>query len=120
MLATTLCLGAAPDVQAASIQIATLGADPLGRAGLEESVTGYVFERFGGALLLFVINAGVNALTRTPTTEVVIGSNSDAGELGATVLKPTAIWPTIKGEKGSPIRLFVARDLDFSPAGAVR
>jgi type IV secretory pathway VirB10-like protein len=104
----------------ASIQIASSGTDPLGRAGLEGTVDRHFFERFGGAVLLSVINAGVASLARAPSTQVVIGSNTDAAALGASVTSPTAISPTIKVPQGSPIRIFVARDLDFSPVGAAR
>ncbi len=104
----------------ASIQIASSGTDPLGRAGLEGSVDRHFFERFGGAVLLSVINAGVNSLARAPSTQVVIGSNTDAAALGASALQPTTISPTIKVPQGSAIRIFVARDLDFSPVGAAK
>ena len=104
----------------ASIQIASSGTDPLGRAGLEGTVDRHFFERFGGAVLLSVINAGVASLARAPSTQVVIGSNTDAASLGASALQPTTISPTIKVPQGSPIRIFVARDLDFSPVGAAK
>ena len=104
----------------ASIQIASSGTDPLGRAGLEGTVDRHFFERFGGAVLLSVINAGVASLARAPSTQVVIGSNTDAASLGASALQPTTIAPTIKVPQGSPIRIFVARDLDFSPVGAAK
>ena len=104
----------------ASIQIASSGTDPLGRAGLEGTVDRHFFERFGGAVLLSVINAGVTSLARAPSTQVVIGSNTDAAALGASVTSPTTISPTIKVPQGSPIRIFVARDLDFSPVGAAK
>ena len=104
----------------ASIQIASSGTDPLGRAGLEGTVDRHFFERFGGAVLLSVINTGVASLARTPSTQVVIGSNSEASALGASVTQPTAISPTIKVPQGTPIRIFVARDLDFSPVGGIK
>jgi type IV secretion system protein VirB10 len=104
----------------ASIQIASSGTDPLGRAGLEGSVNRHFFEQFGGAVMLSVINAGLNNLSRTPSTEVVIGSSTQATALGASALLPAAISPTIKVPQGAPIRIFVARDLDFSSVGAVK
>lgn len=104
----------------ASIQIASSGADALGRAGLEGTVDRHFFERFGGAVLLSVINAGVASLARAPSTQVVIGSSTEAVGLGAAAASPTTISPTIKVPQGSPIRIFVARDLDFSPVGAAK
>jgi type IV secretion system protein VirB10 len=103
----------------ASIQIGSSGTDPLGRAGLAGSVNRHFVEEFGGAVLLSVVSAGVSDLGRQPSTEVVIGSASQATSLAGSAFLPTAIPPTIKVPQGAPIRIFVARDLDFSPAGAV-
>ena len=103
----------------ASVQIGSSGTDQLGRAGLEGEVNRHFFQRFGGAILLSVINAGVTSLTRSPSTSVVIGSSSDASGLASSALSPSNISPTIKVAQGAPIRIFVARDLDFSPVGGV-
>lgn len=103
----------------ASIQIGSSGTDQLGRAGLEGEVNRHFFQRFGGAILLSVINAGITSLTRSPSTSVVIGSSSDATGLASSALSPTNISPTIRVAQGAPIRIFVARDLDFSPVGGV-
>jgi type IV secretion system protein VirB10 len=101
----------------ASIQLASSGTDPLGRAGLEGSVDRHFFQRFGGAILLSVLNAGVAAIGERPSTQVVIGSSQEATGLAAGALSPANISPTIKVPQGSPIRIFVARDLDFSTVG---
>jgi len=61
-----------------SIQIGSPATDPLGRAGLSGSVDNHFFERFSGAILLTVINAGATALAGTPSTEVVVGSTTSA------------------------------------------
>ena len=103
----------------ASIQIASSGADALGRAGMDGKVDRHFFQRFGGAILLSVVNGAVAGLSDRPSTQVVIGSSQEAAGLGA-VAQPANISPTIKVAQGSPIRIFVARDLDFSPVGAVR
>ncbi len=98
-----------------SIQIASSGTDPLGRAGLAGKVNTHFFQRFSGAILLSVIDAGVSNLSnRNNSTQVIIGSSSDAATASLAALLPTAIPPTIKVAQGAPIRIFVARDLDFS------
>lgn len=101
----------------ASIQIGSNGADELGRAGLAGKVDRHFFERFSGAALLSAITLGQAALTNGNSTQVVIGSSSDASSLAGSVgaLAPQNISPTIKVAQGTPIRVFVARDLDFSP-----
>jgi type IV secretion system protein VirB10 len=98
-----------------SIQIASSGTDPLGRAGLAGKVNTHFFERFSGAILLSVIDAGVeNLANRNNNTSIVIGSSGDAATASLSALVPAAIPPTIKVAQGAPIRIFVARDLDFS------
>ncbi|WP_426030010.1 type IV secretion system protein VirB10 [Caulobacter sp. DWP3-1-3b2] len=103
----------------ASIQIASSGADALGRAGMDGQVDRHFFQRFGGAILLSVVNGAVAGLSERASTQIVIGSSQDAASLGA-LAQPANISPTIKVPQGSPIRIFVARDLDFSPVGGVR
>jgi type IV secretion system protein VirB10 len=99
-----------------SIQIGSAGADDLGRAGMAGKVDRHFFEQFSGAILLTVLEGGLTALSNNPSTTVVVGSSSGGG-LGAaaSALTPQAIPPTIKVAQGSPIRIFVARDLDFTP-----
>lgn len=98
-----------------SIQIASSGTDPLGRAGLAGKVNTHFFQRFSGAILLSVLDAGVqNLANRTNSTSIVIGSSADAATASLSALIPAAIPPTIKVAQGAPIRIFVARDLDFS------
>lgn len=97
-----------------SIQIGSPAADSLGRAGLDGSVDRHFFERFTGSILLSVVNAGVASLFHGPSTQIVIGSSQEAAGLAATLAPPTSIPPTIKAPQGSPVRVFVARDLDFS------
>ncbi len=97
-----------------SIQIGSGGGDMLGRAGLAGKVDRHFFERFSGAVLLTVLNAAAYAAAGTPSTQVTIGSTAGSG--GATSgLLPTDIPPTIKVAQGTPIRIFVQRDLDFTP-----
>jgi type IV secretion system protein VirB10 len=99
-----------------SIQIGSGGGDTLGRAGLAGSVDNHFFQRFSGAVLLTVLNAAATAASGTPSTEVVVGSAAPtAGAAGAaSAFAPADIPPTIKVAQGAPVRIFVARDLDFT------
>ena len=97
-----------------SIQIGSSGTDPLGRAGLAGSVDRHFFQRFGGAILLTVVDIGVSsALAHDNSNSVYVGGSSDPTGL-ASQADLTNIPPTIKVPQGTPIRIFVARDLDFS------
>jgi type IV secretion system protein VirB10 len=94
----------------ASIQIASNGTDDLGRAGLTGQVDRKYLQRFGGAILTTVLQAGVAAVSQQPTTSISIGGVG--GAAGAPGLAaPSNISPTIKVPQGSPIRIFVGRDL---------
>ena len=103
----------------ASIQIGSSGTDPLGRAGLAGSVNRHFLQQFTNAILLSVIDVGIGSLARQPSTQVVIGSAQQATSLAGSTFLPTNIPPTIKVPQGTPIRIFVARDLDFSRTGGV-
>ena len=64
-----------------------------------------------------MIEAGSTSLATVPSTQVVIGSTTNSGVGGVSSLTAPTIPPTIKVPQGAPIRIFVARDLDFSSAG---
>lgn len=98
-----------------SIQIASPAADPLGRGGLEGKVDRHFFSRFGGSILMSVLNAGVAAVGNArSTSQIYIGTASQAANLAGTVMKSDQVSPTIQTPQGAPVTIFVARDLDFS------
>ena len=68
-------------------------------------------------MLLTVLNGAVTALAGNNSTTVVVGSSSEATGLASSVsaFTPASIPPTIKVAQGTPLRIFVARDLDFTP-----
>lgn len=98
-----------------SIQIASPAADPLGRGGVEGKVDRHFFSRFGGSILMSVLNAGVAAVGNArSTSQIYIGSASQAASMAGTVMKSDHVAPTIQTAQGAPVTIFVARDLDFS------
>lgn len=102
-----------------SVQIGSPGTDELGRGGLTGEVDRHFFTRFGGSILLSVLNAGIAAIGDGPTTTIAIGSPGQASAAAGAV-QPETIPPTIKVAQGESIRIFVARDLDFSAVGPAR
>ncbi len=103
----------------ASVQIASPGADTLGRGGLEGTTDSHFFRRFGGAILLSVISAGLGSLNNDDGAQIIISSSQDASRVAEIALqKQIDIPPTIEVPQGAPIRVFVTRDLDFSLVGA--
>jgi type IV secretion system protein VirB10 len=99
-----------------SIQIASPAADPLGRGGLEGKVDRHFFSRFGGSILMSVLNAGVAAVGNArSTSQIYIGTAAEAANLAGAVAKTDQkVSPTIQTTQGAPVTIFVARDLDFS------
>jgi len=106
-----------------SIDVDSPAADPQGRGGLTGEVDEHFFRRFGAAILLSVLSGGIDALASggNGNTAIVIGSPTQATQLASVALQKQIDIPvTIKVPQGEPIRVFVARDLDFStvePAG---
>lgn len=101
-----------------SIDIGSPGTDQLGRGGLEGETDTHFFERFGSAILLSVLGAGLNALSdlnNNNNTAIVIGSTQQASQVAAIALQKQIDIPvTIKVAQGTPLQVFVTRDLDFS------
>ncbi|HEX5776354.1 MAG TPA: TrbI/VirB10 family protein [Caulobacteraceae bacterium] len=96
-----------------SIDVGSPATDPLGRGGLEGETDTHFFQRFGGAILLSVMSAGIEAMRGGgDNTSIIIGSPEQAGRLAE--LAPKEIPVTVKVMQGSPLQVFVTRDLDFS------
>jgi type IV secretory pathway VirB10-like protein len=105
----------------ASIILASPGTDELGRGGLEGKVDRHFLRRFGGSVLLSLISAATAAATEKSDTQIIIaGSRGGADAAAVALQKEIDQPPTITVAQGAPIRIFVARDLDFSSLGAGR
>ncbi|HBK91778.1 MAG TPA: type VI secretion protein [Parvularcula sp.] len=98
-----------------AIKLSSPVTDGLGRAGLGGKVDRHFLERFGSAILLSIIGAGAEILaSESGDSAVVITSSAQAYGVAQTALQASVnIPPTIKIAQGSPIRIFVARDLIF-------
>jgi type IV secretory pathway VirB10-like protein len=92
-----------------SVQLASPGTDPLGRAGLDGRVDRHYLQRFGPSLLTTAITAALSGSNRS--NQLVIGTAQSAASSasGGDVIKPT-----VTVAQGTAIQVFVARDLDFS------
>lgn len=105
-----------------TIALASPAVDELGRAGVAGKVNRHFLRRFGGSILLSVLSGGLNAATAAATrgSAVVVSSSSQASGLAEQASKDLDIPPTIKTPQGAAIRIFVARDLDFTRVGPTR
>ena len=112
-----------------SVMINSPGTDPLGRAGLEGDVDTHFFQIFGAAVLLSVLDAGLDMGTEVVknqannSTNIGQGSFSGSGldRAGEMALQDSIrIQPTIHIDQGTRISIMVARDLDFEAVEMAR
>jgi type IV secretion system protein VirB10 len=92
----------------ASVAIASPATDFEGRSGLPGDVNSHFMKRFGSAMLLSVIGAA-GAIGNAGL--LITGSQSAAS---VAAQRDSQIPPTVRVRPGQPIRIFTARDLDFS------
>jgi type IV secretion system protein VirB10 len=104
------------------------GTDELGRGGLPGAVDNHFWERFGGALMLTLVQGGLDAATieaagngnnNSTSNEAAVGfvyaAQSNGQSVANTALQNTInIPPTLTKNQGDTVALIVAHDLDFS------
>jgi type IV secretion system protein VirB10 len=93
-----------------SVDLASPATGFDGAAGLAGKVESHFFQRFGSAMLLSVIG-GLSAIGSGGAGLVLGGGQSAAA---AAVNQGNNIGPTVRVRQGEPVRVFTARDLDFS------
>ncbi len=108
------------------ISLNSPGADELGRAGLPGEVDNHWWQRFGGALMLTLLQGSLNAGTALATNSgsgnnnqatmgFVYGAQSSGNQIANTALENSInIPPTLRKNQGDTVSVFVAQDLDFS------
>jgi len=102
-----------------SINLGSPAADQLGQAGLAGETNSHFLQRFGSAILFSVLTAGLqvaeNNSTNGNNASIVIGTSQQASSVaGIALQKDIDIPVTITVRQGTALRVFVARDLDFS------
>ena len=103
------------------INLDSPAADPLGHTGFDGEVQSHFWARLGGALLLSVVQgglqAGVAAVSPQGSTNINTGSiDSVAAE---SLRNSVNIRPTLTKNQGELVSIFVARDLDFNQVYSV-
>ncbi|MFN3620516.1 type IV secretion system protein VirB10 [Sphingorhabdus sp.] len=88
--------------------------DPLGRAGLGGKVDIHFLKRFGTAILLSVVESGMGLLQQGGNNVIVRSADDAKNVAGIALQRDINIPPTVKVAQGTAIRIFLARDLDFS------
>ncbi len=102
------------------------GADELGRAGLPGAVDNHWWDRFGGALMLTLVQGSLNAGTALAANSggsggseaglgFVYSAQSSGNQIANTALENSInIPPTLNKNQGDTVSVFVVQDLDFS------
>ncbi|HSG33586.1 MAG TPA: TrbI/VirB10 family protein, partial [Sphingomonadaceae bacterium] len=88
-----------------------------GMAGLPGEVNNHFFKRFGSAMLLSVVT-GLTTVATGGTAGIILAGGGQSAAAAA-VQQDSKIGPTVRVHVGAPIRVFTARDLDFSRAPAI-
>lgn len=105
----------------ATIDLSAPATDSLGRGGLEGKVDRHFLQRFGGAILLSLLNIGAGAVADSSDTTVVIAGARAGSDVASSAFQADMqIKPTIKVPQGTPLRVFVNQDLDFSSVGEAK
>ena len=99
------------------------GSDALGRAGVPGAVNNHFWQRFGSAILLSVIQGGLqagsalaaNSGSGGSSNSLFLNSFSNSGTaLSNSALEASInIPPTLEKNQGDNVAIFVNRDLDF-------
>ncbi|RZS76869.1 type IV secretion system protein VirB10 [Phyllobacterium myrsinacearum] len=111
----------------AIISLDSPGADGLGRAGLAGTVDTHFWKRFGGTIMLSLIQgvfqAGSSYLGKSEGGNNSSSSQGGGGgpQVAETALRASIdIPPTLRKNQGDTASIFVARDLDFSSVYQLR
>lgn len=110
------------------VDVDSVGADWLGRPGIEGEVDNHFWDRFGAAILLSVISDAAPYLTAlrqgggsNNTTIAFPNITGGAQQVMSDVLKSTmSIQPTLTAPQASQVVIHVARDLDFRDVYALQ
>ena len=103
----------------ASILIGSPGTDLLGRSGLAGDLDTHFFKIFGSSVLLSLVDGaidiGVESVRDNSNSGTTILQNTNSLNRAAEIALENSINipPTIHVDHGTPIQVFVARDLDF-------
>lgn len=96
-----------------AVALASPAADALGRSGFDGEIDTRFWERFGGALLLSIVDDGVYAAAgREREFQSSARVPSDAAAIA--LQNSVAIPPTLRKAQGAEVSIFVAQDLNFA------
>ena len=98
------------------------GTDALGRSGLTGTVNRHFWQRFGAAILISVINGGIQygVQSQSQGGALVYEPDTTEGVMTEALKSTVDIPPTITVPNGAWIQVLVARNIDFRSVYALR
>lgn len=98
------------------INIDSPATDSLGGSGLPGFIDTHFWQRFGGALLLSLVDDIAANIAANSNDGTIINSTSENSSSGAEIALENSIDipPTLHINHGAKVGIYVARDLDFS------
>ena len=98
------------------------GTDALGRSGLTGTVNRHFWERFGAAILISVINGGIQygIQSQNQGGALVYEPDTTEGVMTEALKSTVDIPPTVTVPNGARIQILVARNIDFRSVYALR
>lgn len=104
--------------QGVTVTLASPAADALGRAGSDGRIDSHFWERFGGALVLSIVDGATYAAVDAGAERGMVRAPSDAASVA--LQDSVGIPPTLSKDQGSEVSIFVAQDLDFASVYRLR
>ena len=95
-----------------AVRLESPAADALGRAGFDGDLDTHFWDRFGGALLLSIVDDGSYALVGNGGAGNTARVPSDAAAVA--LQNSINIPPSLRKAQGAEVSIFVAQDFDFS------
>lgn len=98
------------------VDLSSPGTGQLGEAGVDGYIDTHFWKRFGGAIMLSLIDDLGNSLSKNEGNSINnLGSTTDAAnEMAAEALRASInIPPTLYKNQGEAVGIYLARDLDF-------
>lgn len=101
-----------------AVALASPAADALGRAGFDGRIDSHFWERFGGALVLSIVDGATSAAADAGADRSAVRAPSDAASVA--LQDSVGIPPTLRKDQGSEVAILVAQDLDFASVYRLR
>ncbi len=97
-----------------AIDLGSPASDALGRAGMAGGVDTFFWARFGGALMLSLIDAGAQIGSSALASNGSVNITQPGQAAGQTLQQNQNIRPVLKKNQGEEVGIFVAKDFNFA------